>query len=212
LSEESLKGGTRALHRRFSFRAYGRRMSPRRSLLVRGAVAVALAGALATGGAPARADGSQDARDVRLVDQNGAAFTLRDLRRPAAVIFVASRCGDACPVAEAIFARLSGELASRHVDARLVTVTLDPDFDRPFVMASKARRFRADAARWRWATGDPSDVRRLLEAFNVPRLDGKFHGTFAYVLDGAARPLRLVLLSTDSDRELLGFLRAAGRG
>ncbi|HEY0394171.1 MAG TPA: SCO family protein [Candidatus Elarobacter sp.] len=187
-------------------------MSPRRAPLVLGAVAVALAGVLAAGGAPARAELARDARDVRLVDQNGAAFTLRDLRRPTAVIFVASRCGDACPVAEAIFARLSGELARRHLDARLLTVTLDPEFDRPFVMASKARVFGADAARWRWATGDPADVRRLLDAFNVPRLDGKFHGTFAYVLDGAARPLRLVLLSTDSDRELLGFLRAAGRG
>jgi cytochrome oxidase Cu insertion factor (SCO1/SenC/PrrC family) len=186
-------------------------MVPRRSPLALGVLAVALAAALAHA-APARAESLRDARDVPLIDQNGAAFTLRDLRRPTAVIFVASRCGDACPVAEAIFARLCGELARERVDARLLTITLDPDFDRPFVMASKARVFGADARRWRWATGDPADVRRLLDAFNVPRLDGRFHGAFAYVLDGAARPLRLVPLSTDSDRELIGFLRAASRG
>lgn len=184
-------------------------MPPRRSPLALGVLAVVLAAAL---GAPARADVARDARDVPLIDQNGAAFTLRDLRRPTAVIFVASRCGDACPVAEAIFARLCGELARERVDARLLTITLDPGFDRPFVMASKARVFRADARRWRWATGDPADVARLLDAFNVPRLDGRFHGSFAYVLDGAARPTRLVPLSTDSDRELIGFLRAASRG
>ncbi|HEY0615677.1 MAG TPA: SCO family protein [Candidatus Elarobacter sp.] len=167
---------------------------------------------LATGPAPAQAAGPRDARDVPLVDQNGTPFTLRALRRPTAVIFVASRCGDACPVAEAIFARLAGELRRARIDARLLTVTLDPDFDRPIVMASKARSFGADAARWRWASGDPGEVRRLLDAFNVPRLDGRFHGTFAYVLDAEARPMRLVMLSTTSDRELLELLRAAGRG
>ena len=178
---------------------------------MRGAIAVALALAVACG-APASAGASRDARDVPLVDQNGAAFTLRELRRPTAVIFVATRCGDACPIAEALFSRLSAELAREHVDARLLTVTLDPEFDRPIVMASKARSFRADASRWRWASGDPSEVRRLLDAFNVQRLDGKFHGTFAYVLDAQARPTRLVLLSTSGDRELLGYLRAARRG
>ena len=178
---------------------------------MRGAIAVALALAVACG-APASASASRDARDVPLVDQNGAAFTLRELRRPTAVIFVATRCGDACPIAEALFSRLSAELAREHVDARLLTVTLDPEFDRPIVMASKARSFRADASRWRWASGDPSEVRRLLDAFNVQRLDGKFHGTFAYVLDAQARPTRLVLLSTSGDRELLGYLRAARRG
>ncbi|HTD32068.1 MAG TPA: SCO family protein [Candidatus Elarobacter sp.] len=160
---------------------------------------------------PAGAGTRRDARDVPLVDQNGARFTLRDLRRPTAVIFVASRCGDACPIAEALFARLSAELKRERVDARLLTVTLDPEFDRPIVMAAKARTFRADASNWRWASGDPDDVRRLLGAFNVTVLDGKYHGTFAYVLDAHGRPTRLVLLSTSADRDLLGFLRAAQR-
>jgi len=175
-----------------------------RRLVSVSALAVALAA-----GTPVHAGVPRDARDVRLIDQNGASFTLRDLRRPTAVIFVASRCGDACPIAEALFAKLSDRLVRERVDARLLTVTLDPDYDRPIVMASKARAFRADASRWRWASGDPGDVRRLLDAFNVGRLDRKFHGTFAYVLDAHARPLRLMLLSTDADRELIGYLRAA---
>ena len=75
-----------------------------------------------------------------------------------------------------------------------------------------APSFRADASRWRWASGNPDDVRRLLGAFNVARLDDKFHGTFAYVLDAHGRPMRLVMLSTSADRELFGFLRAAQRG
>ena len=176
------------------------------------AIVFALLLALGTATPASAAGGPRDARDVPLIDQNGTSFTLRDLHRPTAVIFVATRCGDACPVAEGLFARLAGRLAHAHVDARLVTVTLDPDFDRPIVMASKARSFGANAARWRWASGDPGNVRSVLDAFNVGRLDGKFHGTFAYVLDAQARPLRLVMLSTDGDSELLALLRAVPRG
>ena len=172
--------------------------------------AIAFATALAlTCGVPAIAGTPFDARDVPLVDQNGTPFTLRDLHRPAAVIFVATRCGDACPIAEGLFSRLAGELAQQHVDARLLTVTLDPQHDVPFVMGNLARAFRADAPRWRWASGKPVDVDRLLDAFNVQRLDGKFHGTYAYVLDAHGVPTRLVILSTNSDRELLEYLRAA---
>jgi cytochrome oxidase Cu insertion factor (SCO1/SenC/PrrC family) len=177
-------------------------MSP--LLLHSAAVALALACA-----APAVAGAPSDVRDVPLVDQTGTRFTLREIRRPAAVIFVATRCGDACPIAEALFSRLSEALRREHVDARLLTVTLEPDFDQPIVMANKARAFRADAPRWRWASGKPADVRRVLDAFNVARLDGKFHGTFAYVLDAHGIPNRLVLLSTNADRELLRDLRTA---
>jgi cytochrome oxidase Cu insertion factor (SCO1/SenC/PrrC family) len=161
-------------------------------------------------GAPATAGVSRDVRDVPLVDQRGATFTLRGLNRPTAVIFVASRCTDACPIAEALFARLAAKLRHAHLDARLLTVTLEPDYDRPFVMARRAQAFHADPARWRWASGDPAAVRGVLDAFNVARLNGKYHGTFAYVLDAHALPVRLVLLSTSADDELLNDLRAAG--
>ena len=222
MSEETLNAPARHLHLRFSTGPYGEGMTgppataPARGRTVgylRRTVAVAFALLLATAaGTPAAAGAPRDARDVPLIDQNGRSFTLRDLHRPTAVIFVATRCGDACPIAEGLFARLAGRLAQARVDARLLTVTLDPDFDRPIVMASKARTFGADAARWRWASGAPGDVRSLLDAFNVGRLDGKFHGTFAYVLDAQARPMQLVMLSTNTDRELLALLRAVPHG
>ncbi len=168
----------------------------------------ALALALALGcAAPASAGTARDARDIPLVDQTGTTFTVRQIRRPTAVIFVATRCGDACPIAEGLFAELAGELARAHVDARLLTVTLEPDRDPPIAMANLARAFGADPARWRWASGRPADVRRFLDAFGVYRLDGTFHGAFCYVLGRDGRPTRLVPLSTSADRELFALLR-----
>ncbi len=176
----------------------------------RGLPAFALALALACGtpaaAAPAAAGAPRDARDVPLVDQTGTTFTLREVRKPTALIFIATRCGDACPIAEGLFAKLSAELVRAHVDARLLTVTLEPDADPPIAMANLARAFAADPHRWRWASGKPADVRAFLDAFNVYRLDGTFHGAFCYVLGRDGRPRRLVLLSTSADRELLGLL------
>jgi cytochrome oxidase Cu insertion factor (SCO1/SenC/PrrC family) len=173
--------------------------------------AAALCAALACG-TPAAAGVSRDARDVPIVDQMGATFTLRDLHRPTAVTFIDLDCDDACTISEALFARLAQTLARNHVDARLVTLTLSPDADPPVAMAAMARKFNADPSRWRWASGRPADVKRLMAAFGVVRISSKFHSTFAYVLDGNGLPARTILLSTSADQEILAGLRAVARG
>lgn len=178
-------------------------------LLIRTAAA-ATALALSCSGAAA-AGTHRDARDVRLVDQMGLTFTLRDLHRPAAVVFIDLDCDDACTIAEGLFARLAGTLAREHVDARLITLTLDPDADPPVAMAAMARRFAADPTRWRWASGRPSDVRRLMAAFGVVRISRSFHSTFAYLLDAHGIPVRTIPLSTTADRELFDGLRRAAQ-
>jgi cytochrome oxidase Cu insertion factor (SCO1/SenC/PrrC family) len=172
--------------------------------------AAALCAALACG-TPAFAGGPHDARDVPIIDQLGATFTLRDLHRPTAVTFVDLDCDDACAISEALFARLAQTLAKAHVDARLVTLTLSPDSDPPVAMAAMARKFNADASRWRWASGRPANVKRLMAAFGVERVSKKFHSTFVYVLDGNGVPVRKILLSTSADQEILTGLRAVAR-
>src|SRR5665213_993702 len=93
----------------------------------------------------ARGAQAADPTHVALVDQTGARFTFADLRGgPVIVTFVATRCSDACPIADSIFARL----AQRNLRARLVTITLDPRYDTPFVMAHYARELGADRRRW----------------------------------------------------------------
>jgi len=179
-------------------------------LLLTRALAAAAVLALA-GTAAAGARTPSDARDVPMVDQLGRTFTLRALHRPAAVVFIDLDCDDACTIAEGLFARLAGSLAAQHVDAQLVTLTLDPDADPPIAMAAMARRFSADPGRWRWASGRPADVKRLMAAFGVVRISTSFHSTFAYVLDARGIPVRTIPLSTVADRELLNDLRAAQR-
>ncbi|BDE07748.1 hypothetical protein WPS_30240 [Vulcanimicrobium alpinum] len=167
--------------------------------------ALALAASLAV---PASAGTARDARDVPVVDQAGTTFTLRDLRRPTAVVFIDLDCDDACTIAEGVFAKLAVALDKEHVDARLVTLTLDPEADPPIAMAAMARRFGADATRWHWASGAPANVKALMSAFHVVRVNRTEHSTFCYLLDAHGLPSRVIPLSTAADGELLAGLRA----
>jgi protein SCO1/2 len=173
-------------------------------------VALVLLLALACDARASAATRSRDVRDVPLVDQLGTTFTLRALHRPAAVAFVATHCTDACPIVSAVLARLAAALARERLDARVVTIALEPREDPPVAMAAAARAYGADPTRWRWASGRVADVDRVLEAFGVYRVDDEEHSTLLYVLDARARLVRTLPLSNDADRELLALLRAHG--
>lgn len=96
--------------------------------------------------------------DFRLTDQLGRVVTLADLRgKWVAVDFIYSRCPlpDVCPRLAANFAalqrRFAGDLGKRLM---LVSVTVDPEYDTPAVLADYARRWGADPNGWRFLTGD----------------------------------------------------------
>ena len=99
--------------------------------------------------------------DFRLTDQQGRTVTEDDLRgRVAAVNFIYTRCPlpDICPRLSANFAALQRRFGDR---VPLLSVTVDPDYDTPAVLADYARRWSADPGGWRFLTGD---VARLAAA------------------------------------------------
>jgi cytochrome oxidase Cu insertion factor (SCO1/SenC/PrrC family) len=184
--------------------------------VIRGAAARVLGAALFvlawTGSAHASASAPDPLR-IPLVDQHGAGFSLAALRgRPVVVTFVASRCTDACPIANAMFSRLNDRLGKGPKRAVLLTVTLDPAYDSPFVMAQVARSFQADARSWKLASGRVKDVRALMGAFGVEAQPGRdgipdAHTSFVYVLDSHGHLARTLLLSTDLVDEATKALR-----
>jgi len=165
--------------------------------------------ALALFAAPAASlAGGTPLGDVPLVDQTGAAFHLRDLAgRPAAITFVATRCQDTCPIVNAVFSRL----AQGSPRARLVTISLDPNYDTPFVMSNFARELQARAPEWRLVTGRSADVASVLAAFGVVVEKGAdgipdAHSDFIYVLDRHGRLKMTLPLSTHSVADLRATL------
>jgi cytochrome oxidase Cu insertion factor (SCO1/SenC/PrrC family) len=167
---------------------------------------------VASAGTAAGARGA-DPRTIALVDQAGTPFNIADLAgRPLLVTFVATRCTDACPIANAAFDRVYALLKRDHVDARLLTLTLDPGYDTPFVMAGFAREFNADPSIWRFGSGRPADMRRLLRAFGVVTQNDKngipdVHSTFVYVLNRKMLRSSSMLLSTRTPQDAEDALR-----
>jgi protein SCO1/2 len=106
--------------------------------------------------------------DVRLVNQDGRpAGPARFRGRALLVTFIYTRCPfpDQCPLLSANFAQLNGEIAgdpALRAGAHLLSVTLDPEYDRPEVLRAYGATYN-----WDFATGDPAEVRKLAEFFGL---------------------------------------------
>jgi protein SCO1/2 len=82
-----------------------------------------------------------------------------------AIDFVYTRCPlpDVCPRLSANFAALQ----KRVPGLQLLSITVDPQFDRPPVLAEYARRYGADPERWTFLTGSLEEVRRVAAEFGL---------------------------------------------
>ena len=91
----------------------------------------------------------QAVKDAPLVDQDGKPRAFSSFKgHRLAVTFIYTRCPlpDFCPLMDKHFASIQKTIASTPAlaDVRLLTVTLDPEFDRPAILKPYARRRDAD--------------------------------------------------------------------
>ena len=109
----------------------------------------------------------QTVPDFSLIAQDGSTLRLASLRgRVVLIDFIYTRCPmpEACPRLSANFAYLQKRLGGR-ID--LISITLDPKWDKPPVLEAYAKRWAADTRTWRFATGRPAEIRRVAEEFGV---------------------------------------------
>lgn len=122
-----------------------------------------------------------------LVDQRGRPMRLDEPAGKVTILsFVFSRCPDetVCPAISGKFLYLQHHLDSRRF--HLVEVTLDPAYDSPAVLAAYGRRFDADPRMWSIATGEPSQVKDVMDSFGLSSFED---GTTNYIHD-----VRIVLI------------------
>ena len=137
--------------------------------------------------------------DFALTNQAGRAVSLADLRGQvwiADIIF--TRCPGPCLKMTRQMKELQDALPAAS-KARLVTLTTDPDFDTPPVLAKYAGRFNADTNRWMFLTGTKKEISALgggslkLSAVEVKPEERKsendlfIHSTIFVVVDKQAR-------------------------
>lgn len=100
--------------------------------------------------------------DFTLTDQTGRPFNFRSLQgRVTLVNFLYTRCPlpEVCPRLAASFASLQRRFAASIPDGlAFVSITLDPTFDTPEVLARYASSVKARAGSWLFLTGDTTPV------------------------------------------------------
>jgi len=74
--------------------------------------------------------------------------------------FILTRCAGQCPMMTAQMARLARTL-DREAPVRLVSISVDPTWDTPEVLATYAQAAGADRASWLFLTGEAEEITRL---------------------------------------------------
>ena len=157
--------------------------------------------------------------DHALVDQSRTARPIGSLRgHRVALTFMYTRCPlpDFCPLMDKQFVevqqaiRTSPELA----DVRLVSVTLDPEFDTPVVLAAHAKALGAAPRLWHFVTGDRGEVLAFAKRFGVMTEPGEpgalvVHNLRTAVIDPQGRLVKAYSGNMWSPAELVADLKAA---
>jgi protein SCO1/2 len=99
--------------------------------------------------------------DFTLTNQNGKAVSLADLRGHVWVgDIIFTRCPGPCLKMTRQMKELENALPDKS-DSKLVTLTTDPDYDRPAILKAYCGRFRADTNQWMFLTGTKDEIRKL---------------------------------------------------
>ena len=110
--------------------------------------------------------------DAALIDEQGKPRPFAGFKgHRVAVTFIYTRCPlpEFCPLMDRHFATVQKTIAGEKElrDVRLVSVTLDPEFDTPAILSRHAERLKADPAVWTFLTGEPAAVTKFALQFGI---------------------------------------------
>lgn len=101
----------------------------------------------------------------QLTDQQNQPVTSADMKGKVLLVgFIYTSCDDICPVVTAQMKGLQEELAKAGLlgPVQLLSISVDPEVDTPERLTAYARQFQADTASWRFLTGQPDHVRKVV--------------------------------------------------
>ena len=159
------------------------------------------------------------APDHVLIDQDKTPRLMISLRgHRVALTFMYTRCPlpDFCPRMDRNFVEVQRIIAQTPAlaDVRLVSVTLDPEFDTPAVLKAHATALQADPSRWHLVTGDRDEVAAFAKRFGVTSEPGApgamlLHNLRTAVIDADGRLATIHSGTMWTPAELVADLKAA---
>ena len=127
--------------------------------------------------------------DVKLLDHNRAQVSLRRQLddKPVILNFIFTSCGAICPVMSATFSQVQKALGPERDAVRMVSISIDPDFDTPEALKIYAKKYGA-GPQWRMLTGSLDNSIAVQRAFNVYRGDKMGHTPTTFLRARAGQP------------------------
>ena len=101
----------------------------------------------------------------QLTDQTGKSITLEDLKGKIwAANFIFTRCKGPCPITILRMQELNTKLKKARGNVELVTFTVDPEYDTPEVLKTFGEQLGADPSSWKFLTGTPDAIQKIVVA------------------------------------------------
>lgn len=151
--------------------------------------------------------------DFTLTDQQGRQVSLGSMRgRVVLVNFLYTRCPlpEVCPRLAASFSSLQRRFRDRiGSELMLISITLDPQFDTPEVLARYAASLKADPEGWRFLTGDVTPIARRFGLVHWAEEGVILHNSQTAVIDRAGRLAGMVEGSTYRLEQLADLVKQA---
>lgn len=144
--------------------------------------------------------------DFRLTERSGQQLGLADLKGKVWIAdFIFTRCPGPCPRMSSRMADLQRDLRSEEA-LRLVSISVDPEFDTREVLVKYADRYEADEGRWFFLTGDKTAIHQLAKSgFLVGGVDDvTLHTTRFVLIDRQGRVRGYYSSSDEEDLRKLG--------
>jgi len=133
--------------------------------------------------------------DITLVDQNGHNVSLASLKgKPVLFDFIYTTCPGPCLVLTSRMKQIADRLGSKlGTEARIVSITVDPEHDHPAQLNAYAKAQGADVNGWLFLTGTPKQIDDVMAHFDLIRqheADGTVdHVLEFFLVDGKGRAL-----------------------
>jgi len=125
-----------------------------------------------------------DVPAVDLLDQEGRTVRLRPLltasEKPVVLEFIFATCTTICPVLTATLSAFQDLLGEDAESVQLVSITIDPEHDKPEILGAYGERFDAGAG-WLFLTGSRRDIDKVLKSFDVYEPDKMNHRPYVFL-------------------------------
>ena len=121
--------------------------------------------------------------DVTLINQNNEKVRLVEYLnadQPVMVEFIFATCTTICPILSIAFTNLQKDLGPESSGVRMVSISIDPAYDRPKVMRKYLERYNAKTG-WDFLTGTVRDINLVMKAFDAYVSDKMNHQPITFM-------------------------------